>query len=493
MRTASVALRAHQRTRRRLSIDVPKLPSLVRYTDEFTEKRHCFVDFHLDNWKLFGGGNVLYCNFSPFDADVGLKAFIKAAAADALTRRPAGNIHGVIFGLARIEPSDIVCMIEATPRDARRTWDVLCAKLTIQKSFEGLKLLLRFAAERRLGHWTPLYLPFLSASLPYKSNSKHSLVRSGDAFLSVAEESKLVRWIYDQTESVDRLSHRDLTNAGLIICSYQFAMRPKQIGLLRRRDCTIRNASGDNAPSVYLQFHMLKQRAGVGRRRALVRKVKREWASIFAEVYRRGSHEPGESFLLGHVSSSEVGRRLNAQLREILGAARSANHVRHSGAMRLVDAGAGAEELAEFLGHAHTNTGLVYFQTSARQAERVNDALGISETYRHLAKLGKNRFISHAELQALKGDQQIGGAPHGIPIAGIGGCAAGQPSCPYNPVIACYGCHKFLPLRDIRVHQQVLADFRGVVSFFQNASRGEVESSAVLAAEENDYRSDYGN
>ena len=154
--------------------------------------------------------------------------------------------------------------------------------------------------------------------------------------------------------------------------------------------------------------------------------------------------------------------------------------MRHSGAMRQVDAGASAEDLAEFMGHSSLESGLVYYDTSATQAERVNQALGISETYQNLARLGTARFISNDELSKLKDDQQIAGVPHGIAIAGIGACQTGQPSCPYNPITACYGCPKFMPVRDISIHRQVLNDFRGVVKFFYDSSRGETESPAYL-------------
>jgi hypothetical protein len=75
----------------------------------------------------------------------------------------------------------------------------------------------------------------------------------------------------------------------------------------------------------------------------------------------------------------------------------------------------------------------VYFRTSASHAERVNRALGASDIYRRVARIAHDRFISPEELAQLKGDQQIAGVPHGIPIAGIGGCTSGQLACPYNP------------------------------------------------------------
>ncbi|WP_019102001.1 hypothetical protein, partial [Chromobacterium haemolyticum] len=147
---------------------------------------------------------------------------------------------------------------------------------------------------------------------------------------------------------------------------------------------------------------------------------------------------------------------------------------------RLVDAGASQEELAEFMGHTDITTGLVYYRSSANQAELVNKALGLSTIYSRVAKIAHDKFISPDELAELKDEQQIAGVPHGITIAGIGGCSSGQPLCPSNPILACYGCHKFMPIREIGVHEQVLSDFRDIVQFFHQSSRGDKESPAYL-------------
>ncbi|MBP0657292.1 site-specific integrase, partial [Mycobacterium tuberculosis] len=77
----------------------------------------------------------------------------------------------------------------------------------------------------------------------------------------------------------------------------------------------------------------------------------------------------------------------------------------HTAAQRLVDAGASQEELAEFLGHSDMTTALVYYETSANQAERVNKALGISEIYQRVARIAHNRFIGPEELAQLKESQ----------------------------------------------------------------------------------------
>jgi hypothetical protein len=135
------------------------------------------------------------------------------------------------------------------------------------------------------------------------------------------------------------------------------------------------------------------------------------------------------------------------------------------------------------MGHSDLNTGLIYFRSSASQGERVNQALGVSAVYQRVVKIAHDRFISVKELIELKGDQQIAGVPHGVPIAGIGGCTVGQPSCPYNPITSCYGCPKFMPVADAGVHKAVLEDLRGVMKFFYSSSRAERGSPAFQLEE----------
>jgi hypothetical protein len=214
----------------------------------------------------------------------------------------------------------------------------------------------------------------------------------------------------------------------------------------------------------------------------LTRKVKYDWSILFVELFKRSSMKglAGTDRIFQIDSSRAAAQIIIKATGALLPDSRSATELRHTAAQRLVDAGASQEELAEFMGHSDIDTGLVYFQSSPNQAERVNRALGISEIYKQVSKIAHDRFISTDELSKLKGDQQIGGAPHGIPITGIGGCSTGQPACPSNPVIACYGCRKFMPISDVEMHKKVLIDFREIVSFFSKSSRGDQNSPAYL-------------
>ena len=165
-------------------------------------------------------------------------------------------------------------------------------------------------------------------------------------------------------------------------------------------------------------------------------------------------------------------------LEKITGTRWSPTDLRHTAAQRLADAGTSHIALSEFMGHSTTLTANVYFDASPNQAQRINQALAISNIYSNVAAVARTRTIDKGALLRLPPDQQIGGAPHGIPIAGIGGCSAGQSLCSKNPVLSCYTCRKFLPLSDFAVHESVVESLRPVVTEFANASRFNEESPA---------------
>jgi integrase len=462
-----------------LAVDGPELPSAIRYVDDFTDLDHHFSALEDDVWPLSINGSMRNLKFVRYSNDMRLKNVLKAFAADRIARFAPGTTLVSIDGIALFDSIDIIAIIESRPEDARAAWDRLRAKRLSTHGYRGLKALLSFVAESRIGAWTPLYLSFISSALPLPGVDKYAAVRGGNVFIPVEDESKLVRWISNRAIAARTLTIEQLIDTALVVCSYQFAMRPKQIGLIKRKDCRILRAP-DGGVSVHITFRMIKQRTLTSARIPLIRKVKREWTMIFSEIYDRSALTAGEQHFLGYEDAATISKQLNRLLLEITGSSWSATDLRHSGAMRQVDAGASAEDLAEFMGHSTLESGLVYYDTSATQAQRVNEALGISTIYQNLAKLGNEHFISPDELSRLKGDQQVGGVPHGISIAGIGACQAGQPSCPYNPVTACYGCPKFIPVADLAMHRGVLAEFRGVVKFFYDSSRGEMESPAYL-------------
>lgn len=468
---------------RQFSFETPELPSVIRYYDDFLDEMFSIrnpADY--DIWRISHRGSKESLDFCDFVSE--LRPLLKHWCFDQIQRLSVGTARTRFQRLRCISVSDLLLAFSSSPTTARSNWNVVASNNYSSKDMDALKSVLYHFCRFGISGWSQQYEDFLS-TLPLPASDKYASVRSGDVFLSVEEEAVLVAYFDRMTEGVIRcpqsITDDRLRDAMILLCAFQFGLRPMQIGMLRLRDVRIWTEAENSVAAVHLTFKMIKQRSST-KALPLPRKVKREWAPLFIEHYARAqlSGMKATDHFFGVSSASETGSIITKVTGMLLPEARSATELRHTAAQRLVDAGANQEELAEFLGHSDIDTGLIYFQTSANQAERVNKALGISPIYQQVTKIAHDRFIDKRELAELKCRQQIGAVPHGIPISGIGACAIGQPSCPSNPVTACYGCFKFMPLNDPEIHKQVLADFRSVVAFFSEASMGDGNSPAYV-------------
>lgn len=457
---------------------LPPLPRIIQYEDDYHEKiRTIDVEKSLSEMKIWSAGRVENLNFQLFDHRI--QGLMRSFLLNTIIDSAPGSVHYYYRNLRKVPSETIELLAASTLRVVQLKWTALVDQLNAEGQ-NSLKKLLQFLCDSNFLQWRPHFKDSIS-NLPTPTRDPYATVRAGDCFLSISEEASIVKWIDRMSKASENMSRFSLEMTALVICSYQFGMRPVQLGTLRKRDCSIRWSSEDGSPIVHLTFRLAKQRNLIASRLPLVRKVKREWAPIFVGLMNELRDESSTKFIFGFNNRADLSYMLNAQLSEILpDSNRMAYDLRHSLAQRMVDAGASHEELASALGHTHLKTGLVYFRASANQAELVNKALGLSETYLAVAKIASDRFISTEALSRLKGEQQVAGVPHGIPIAGIGGCETGQSSCPYNPITACYGCPKFMPVKDIALHEQVLKDFRGVVNLYKRSGAGDQESPAYL-------------
>ncbi|HEX7643463.1 MAG TPA: site-specific integrase [Burkholderiaceae bacterium] len=467
---------------------LPRLPSSLRYYDEFNDTARSIKNpEEQETFVLEVSGSQARLDFErlgPRCSTIFKHVFALIISQNLSVRTAASYLSS----MHHLTQSDVAALAGAGPTNIGAIWASLRARDFPLGTYMTAKYLLHLLCGYRLYGWSNDYLDFISTTLPLPARDKYASVRSGDVFLSTEEEARIVRHLDSITERLARpggghLPCTDLADAGMLLCSYQFAMRPIQIAMLDVRHVRIWHDDVLRQPAVHLTFHVAKQRGGK-KNIAMTRRVKAEWTPIFLhwKAHLDNSGIAGAEKFFQADSSREVGTRVSALVRNLISSddKGTATDLRHTAAQRLVDAGASHEELAEFLGHSQTDTGLVYFATSASHAERVNRALGASEVYRQVAKIAHDRFISAEELNRLKGEQQIAAVPHGIPISGIGGCKAGQPACPYNPVTSCYGCRKFMPVHDKRLHEKVLSDMREVVLFFNGSARGDTHSPAYM-------------
>lgn len=465
---------------------LPALPSVIRYFDEFSERHRSIMGIsNAAVVELHYGGSTHSIRFDEFSP--GLAIVLKHVLVEQFTREiNAFAIACRIMSTRHFSGRDIASVVLSSPETILTLWIELVSKTNATHSLIVIKAILRILCNYRIGGWSPSYSEYISKSLSLPERDKYAFLRSGKAFFSIEQEAAVVRLIDDAARSIStepaKWTYPDLADVGMLVCAFQFGMRPMQIARLKIDGVRHRILASDGSSAIHLSFPMVKQRRGT-QATPLVRRVKPEWTAVFVELLDRSAKAglPGASRIFAVSSGSEAGVRISSVVRDLLhDDVVSTKTFRHSAAQRMVDAGASHEELAAFLGHADVTSGLVYYQTSSSHAERINRALGISEIYSNLAKVAHDRFITEEDLAELKGDYQIGAVPHGIPIAGIGGCSSGQPACPYNPVLSCYGCRRFMPLQDASVHREVLADLRKVIGFFGASGREESSTPAFL-------------
>lgn len=421
----------------------------------------------------------------------------------ALTRYAPSYVPNLHSGLCRLlnalGADAFLFPFALDPLGVRDYWhtEVLPFLKGYPHSYRGGKAFLRFLCDHGLGSLTENDRNFIRSFRGPPGNLYRS-VETGEVFLSSSEQSSVVRYLDSMASALrsgEAVAPDDLREASILICSMEHAMRPIQISKVLPDDVRIRTSPNLNGGmTVHVRFHMAKQQSEGGKF-PMLRKISADWALIFREfdrrrlecgpspIYRENflntvTHDASltPEFTAGsffRLTPSEISQCVKIVSKKILGHPRSCDDYRHTAAQRMVDAGASHEELAAFLGHKNTRTGNVYFRSSNDTATRVNKALGLSPIFRRIENLYKGRSITQSEAEALPPDKQVSGTVHGVPIPLIGECDVGVGRCPKYPVVACYGCIKFAPIRRVDRHQKVADVLRPVVrQFFDKTPDG---------------------
>ncbi|OSQ36480.1 site-specific integrase [Thalassospira sp. MCCC 1A01428] len=467
---------------------LPNLPSHIRYVDEYDEDwRAIEKPYESDIWQVNFDTARVNMNFANFQ-DLDVRYLLKHFMFWLLGRNAPGyaaRCFGALLVIKEIQ-SEIWFLkaIDMPVEEWKLHWDCSWRNGSTEVSVLTIKLLLNFFCELSIGHFCTDkqdFIRFLPVDYLIGSNG----VLSGEAILTTTEETAIIYFLDEMATKSKKLNDAELLKASLLCISYQHGLRPVQICRLNLAEFKIFE-DVDGQKIAHFQAHRAKKRNPEDRF-AFRRRVKREWSPILVEYLTRRKHAPvwkqsekAKNTKLFPVERSAIIALIGDATEEITGVRRTATSLRHTAAQRLVDSGANAEEVAEFLGHSHTNTSLIYFEASPTQAEKLNQALAVSPIYSAISEVAKTKTIDKQKLLRMPADQQVGGVPHGIPISGIGACGIGQSMCAKHPALSCYTCPKFLPVSEHSVHSTVLDNLRQVVRFFFDASQGDNQSPAFV-------------
>jgi integrase len=466
------------------------LPAIVRYFDEYEETVRSIRSSDAE-WRVEADGRVSTARFVGLDDRIAhiIKHFaINRINKNAQTGRKLAQLcvshRDIILPLLAYACGDAFKAIKYL----RTEFFSAASRVSNSDYFLAGKALLYFFCDAKLADWDASHANILrSVSSPIVT-SKHRSVRDGSSIISFAEERTIVAYFDDLNAtllqgSATSVPSVELRDACILFWSYAHAIRPIQIANRNVGHVRIRTQN-DGKPIVHLTFRYAKQR-GNAKVMEQTRKMKRDWAPMMAEWLRRRSlHDPAVAFdrpnsLFG-AAPPEITQIIAQSTERITGVRRVPYDLRHSAAQRKADAGCSRFELAEFLMHHDIDTADTYIEMSPTQAEKINQALGLSPLFQAIDKSLKSRSVSFEELNSLPHDQQVGAAPHGHLISGIGGCSVGQSFCTKTPALACYDCGKFMYLRDPEVHRSAREAVQKIVQEFVDAGRTDRASPAFL-------------
>ncbi|RWX20056.1 site-specific integrase [Rhizobium hidalgonense] len=463
-----------------LSAALPSLPPLIRYYDDFLDKMHTVHDWpecHSFSLQSDGAKQTIRLDTLAPATQV-MKWVVTDWFQHVDPTTVTGYFQGVVLAVSEIGLSTFLGLILATPFDARATWNtVVIAKITSSNSAAALKSLLHSLCRLRVGHWAESSATLIRG-LKTPKLDKYRTVRTGDCFVPLDQQARIINYIDEACGNVASLDNDVLRDVCMLVISFQYAFRRGQIARIALAD--VRSYS---TGAVHIAF-LLTKKKDKRKRIRVTRRINREWAPLFVEMLKRRdsgmitAKKGVPHHLFFGLTPGDVGLSIQQLTEEVTSDAWTVTDLRHTAGQRMADGGTSHSGLTEFMGHTSERTANVYFDKSQSQAKRINDSLGLSPTYVALADIGRTKTIDMRKLLDLPTEQQIGGVPHGVPIAGIGGCSLGQNLCMKNPVIACYTCSRFMPLNDPNIHQEVLDGLRPVVTEFAAASRGNQQSPA---------------
>lgn len=458
--------------------NLPPFPSSIRYYDDFFDTyRSIRYPGTLSQWIVLTDGETHTLDFSVFgDLEPLAKHLVLWQFLNLDPTTVALRYHSY-RGLSNDQRDGFfAAALTLKPHEFREFWIRQISEISgVQAA--TLKSFLFGMCALGIGTWSEDHRSYI-ALFPLPKTDQYRTVRTGDCFIPLDQQSLLIDYIDELSleGNISSICDEELRDAAILVISFQHAFRPGQIARIKTSD--IRQFS---TGAIHFSTLLIKQR-GQDRGRRVTRRIKREWCVIFQEYCRRRAdmtfqpEVPKDSYF--GLTPLGVSQSIKNSTNRIIGENWSATDLRHTAAQRLVDAGASHIVISEFLGHSSLGTANVYIDTSPTQAQRVNQALAISPIYSEVAKVVRTRTINKAALLRLPPDKQIGGVPHGIPIAGIGGCSVGQSLCVKNPILSCYTCRKFMPVSDVSIHRHVAEELRPVVLEFARASRANLETPA---------------
>ncbi|MCP3725438.1 tyrosine-type recombinase/integrase [Paraburkholderia sp. CNPSo 3272] len=369
-----------------------------------------------------------------------------------------------------------VHLLEEGPLRVQECWDDCVHDIDTAKA---AKTILRLAISSSLGDWGTRYGDLVKG-LDTRANAivaaQRGKIRRRESLVSIARQAELVR-VLDTRGLEPALLEQQAEGLAALALAFQHGMRPVQMLSIKLEHVhSLVDASGD--PICLVSFHQAKQKDGNTVNGEMVRQVNPEWARpvVLLLEYAKSA---GRTRLFSSENSEDLWSKVkNACSAVDAKVDFNISKLRHSSAQALADAGHSRKSIQWFLGHANDNAASSYVKASRLQGNLINEALGASKLYDSMVSMAFGEFVTVEELSRVDEAEQIGGIIGDTLVAGIGRCRTRQSACSYDPVISCYGCHKYIPALNPAAHMEAIAGMREQVLVFVKA--GDETSATYL-------------
>lgn len=351
-------------------------------------------------------------------------------------------------------------LLLAGPDGIKREWGAKVSDVDVAKAGKSV---LKLACQASAGPWRAMHIPVVRG---LEGHSKRNLlaqkgkIRRREKLLTVDVQAAVTH-VLDEAGYAPGLSEAVAEGLTALALIFQHGVRPVQVLALHANHVE-RLSDANGAPACLVSFHAAKQRNG--KEFEITRQVKPEWVGPVAQLQAHAI-AAGRKRLFSVTGAEALWACVKRACREFAGrkVTFTAGVLRHTSAQALADAGHSRESIRRFLGQKNLNAAITYLKASRRQGELTNRALGASKLYGNILSLANATFVSVDEMLAADEDKQIAGVVGDRMVAGLGLCKSGQPSCPFNPVTSCYGCRRFMPSLDRKVHEDAVAGMRSEV------------------------------
>lgn len=448
----------------------PASPRIFRLYDKYVDKE-VILEAGAERWVLSVGGRKFEHQFAAAPARELQQKLVMLTQAE---RSPA-TVQKFIAPLL-LNWALYLRLLEEGPSQVQETWD---KAVTDHDSANAGKTILKFAVKLSLGPWHERHQELVKG-LDTRANAsikeQHGKIRRRESLVSIAKQTELVK-VLDCRAMEPNLSERQAEGLTALAFAFQHGMRSvQQLSLALEHVHMYVEASGDQVCLV--SFHQAKQRNEKTVEGEMLRQVMPQWARPVALLYDYAK-DAGRTRLFSASSSHELwakARRVCAELGVDLDF--NANKLRHSSAQALADAGHSRKSIQWFLGHSGPDAANSYVKASRLQGNFINAALGASKLYDGMVSLAFGEYVTVEELSRVDEAEQIGGIIGDRLIAGIGRCRTKQSACSFDPVISCYGCHKYIPALNPPAHMEAIAGMREQVIVFKK--QGDQASPSYL-------------